>query len=301
MARASITVSTADRVFYSCNNAALVLALLVVLYPLIYVVSSSFSSTDAVIAGRVWLWPVEPSLRGYEAVFEHEGIVRGYYNSFFYMTVGTTVNVAMTILAGYPLSRRDFKARNCIMMFFVFTMLFQGGLIPTYVLIRSLGMVNTRAVMIVPLALSVWNVIITRTFFQSTIAPELLEAARIDGCSDFQFVYYVVLRLSGAIIAVNALFYAVVMHWNGFFQAFIYLNDERLYPLQLVLREILILNEVDSTMLTSVNLEALEARQGLVELLKYSLIVVASVPVLIMYPFAQRYFVKGVMIGAIKG
>ena len=145
-----------------------------------------------------------------------------------------------------------------------------------------------------------WNVIITRTFFQSTIAPEMLEAARIDGCSDFQFVYYVVLHLSGAIIAVNALFYAV-HHWNAFFQAFIYLNEERLYPLQLVLREILILNEINSTMLTGVNLEALEARQGLVELLKYSLIVVASVPVLVMYPFAQRYFVKGVMIGAIKG
>lgn len=300
MARPSITVSTADRVFYSCNTAFLVLAVLVVLYPLIYVVSSSFSSTDAVIAGRVWLWPVEPSLRGYEAVFEHEGILRGYYNSFFYMTVGTAVNVGMTILAGYPLSRRDFKARNGIMLFFVFTMIFQGGLIPTYILIRNLGLVNTRAVMIIPLALSVWNVIITRTFFQSTIAPELLEAARIDGCSDFQFVYYVVLHLSGAVIAVNALFYAV-HHWNGFFQAFIYLNEERLYPLQLVLRKILILNEVDSMMLTGVNLEALEARQGLVELLKYSLIVVASVPVLIMYPFAQRYFVKGVMIGAIKG
>lgn len=301
MAKQSITVSTADRVFYSANNAFLVLALLVVLYPLIYVVSSSFSSTDAVISGRVWLWPVEPSVRGYEAVFTHEGIMRGYYNSFFYMTIGTAVNVAMTILAGYPLSRRDFKARNGIMMFFVFTMIFQGGLIPTYILIRNLGMVNTRAVMIIPVALSVWNVIITRTFFQSTIAPELLEAARIDGCSDFQFVYYVVLHLSGAIIAVNALFYAVHTHWNGFFQAFIYLNEKRLYPLQLVLREILILNEIESSMLTSVDLEALEARQGLVELLKYSLIVVASVPVLIMYPFAQRYFVKGVMIGAIKG
>ena len=301
MARPSITVSAADRVFYAANNAFLILTLIVVLYPLIYVLSSSFSSTDAVISGRVWLWPVEPSLRGYEAVFTHQGIMRGYYNSFFYMVVGTTVNVAMTILAGYPLSRRDFKARNAIMMFFVFTLIFQGGLIPTYILIRNLGMVNTRAVMIVPVALSVWNVIITRTFFQSTLAPELLEAARIDGCSDFQFVFYVVLHLSGAIIAVNALFYGVVTHWNGFFQGFIYLNEKRLYPLQLVLREILILNEVEQSMLTGVDLEALEARQGLVALLKYSLIVVASVPVMIMYPFVQRYFVKGVMIGAIKG
>ena len=186
------------------------------------------------------------------------------------------------------------------MMGFAFTMIFNGGLIPTYILVRNLGMVNTRAVMIIPLAISVWNVIITRTFFESTIAPELLEAAKINGCTDFRFIYYVVLPLSGAIIAVNVLFYAV-FHWNGFFQAFIYLNDKKLYPLQLVLREILILNEIDPIMMTQVDLEEVAARQGLVELLKFSLIIVASVPVLIMYPFVQRYFVRGVMIGAIKG
>lgn len=293
-------VPISDRIFFAINNTFLGLALIVVLYPLIYVVSASFSSTNAVISGRVWLWPVDPSLRGYEAIFENKSIISGYVNSFFYMGVGTTVNIVMTILAGYPLSRRDFKARNIIMMGIAFTMIFNGGLIPTYILVRNLGMVNTRSVMIIPLALSVWNVIITRTFFESTISPELLEAAKINGCSDIRFIFYVVLPLSGAIIAVNVLFYAV-FHWNGFFQAFIYLNDKKLYPLQLVLREILILNEIDPIMMTQVDLEEVAARQGLVELLKFSLIIVASVPVLIMYPFVQRYFVKGVMIGAIKG
>ena len=289
-----------DRVFYAINNTFLGIALILVLYPLIYVISASFSSTNAVISGRVWLWPVDPSLRGYEAIFENKSIITGYVNSFFYMGVGTTVNIVMTILAGYPLSRRDFKARNIIMMGIAFTMIFNGGLIPTYILVRNLGMVNTRSVMIIPLALSVWNVIITRTFFESTISPELLEAAKINGCSDFKFIFYIVLPLSGAIIAVNVLFYAV-FHWNGFFQAFIYLNDKKLYPLQLVLREILILNEIDPIMMTQVDLEEVAARQGLVELLKFSLIIVASLPVLIMYPFVQRYFVRGVMIGAIKG
>ena len=262
-----------DKVFYAINNTFLGIALILVLYPLIYVISASFSSTNAVISGRVWLWPVDPSLRGYEAIFENKSIITGYVNSFFYMGVGTTVNIVMTILAGYPLSRRDFKARNIIMMGIAFTMIFNGGLIPTYILVRNLGMVNTRSVMIIPLALSVWNVIITRTFFESTISPELLEAAKINGCSDFKFIFYIVLPLSGAIIAVNVLFYAV-FHWNGFFQAFIYLNDKKLYPLQLVLREILILNEIDPIMMTQVDLEEVAARQGLVELLKFSLILV---------------------------
>jgi putative aldouronate transport system permease protein len=300
LAKKSVRATASDQAFYLINNILLGAVLVVVSYPLIYVVSASFSSTDAVISGRVWLWPVQPSLRGYEAVFQHKGILSGYANSFFYMGVGTAINIVMTILAGYPLSRRDFKARNVIMMAFAFTMIFNGGLIPTYMLVRNLGMVNTRSVMIIPIALSVWNVIITRTFFESTIAPELLEAAKMNGCSDFKFVFYIVLPLSGAIVAVNILFYAV-FHWNAFFQAFIYLNDKRLYPLQLVLREILILNEIDSAMFTGVDLEVLAARQGLSELLKYSLIVVASVPVLVMYPFVQRYFVRGVMIGAIKG
>ncbi len=296
----SLRESTGDRIFMLVNDALLFFALIVVLYPLIYIVSSSFSSTSAVMAGRVWLLPVEPSLEGYKAVFRHQGIMRGYANTFYYAFFGTILNVVMTILAAYPLSRKDFKPRNFIMLAFAFTMIFSGGLIPQYILISNLGLVNTRSVMIIPTAMAVWNVIITRTYFESTISKELLEASQLDGCSDIRFILKIVLPLSGAIIAVITLFYAVG-HWNAFFQAFIYLNNRNLFPLQIFLREILILNEMDYSMTSAAQLKEMETQEGLRELLKYSLIIVASVPVLCIYPFVQRYFVKGVMIGAIKG
>lgn len=206
----------------------------------------------------------------------------------------------MTILAAYPLSRKDFKARKFFMMLFAITMWFSGGLIPSYILINKLGMINTRWVMIIPGALSVWNMIITRTYFESNISQDILDAAQIDGCNDVHFLIKIVLPLSGAIIAVIALFYAVG-HWNAFFNAFIYLNEKKYFPLQLILREVLILSQIDVSMLSGVRMEEIEAREGIKELLKYSLIVVASVPVLILYPFVQRFFVKGVMIGSIKG
>lgn len=292
--------SLSEKVFYWVNGSYLLIVLLVVIYPLLYIVSSSFSSTRAVISGRVWLWPVEPSLAGYSAVFNNKDILTGYANTFFYTTVGTTLNVIMTVAAAYPLSRRDFKARHLIMLLFVFTMFFSGGLVPSYLLIRNLGLINKRIVMIIPVAMGVWNVIITRTFFESTIPAEMLEAAQIDGCSDIKFILRIVLPLSSAILAVISLFYAVG-HWNAFFSALLYLSDRKLWPLQVFLREILILNTIDITVLESASLKEIETREGLKELLKYSLIVVASVPVLCLYPFVQRYFVKGVMIGSIKG
>ena len=201
-------------------------------------------------------------------------------------------------MAAYPLSRRDLVGRNLFMFLITFTMIFSGGLIPTYLLVRELGMINTRWVMMIPNAIAAWNVIITRTYYQTTISDELLEAAQLDGCSDARFIWQIVVPLSGAITAVNTLFYAVG-HWNAFFNAFIYLNDDRLFPLQIVLREILIANDIDLELTGDVIDD--EARQGLRELLKFSLIVVASVPVLMMYPFVQKYFVRGVMIGSIKG
>lgn len=296
-----IQYTKGDKVFLFINNFILIVTFILVAYPLIYIVSSSFSSTSAVMAGKVKLLPVEPTLAGYKAVFENKYILSGYANSFFYTFFGTLINVIVTLLAAYPLSRKDFRQRNIFMFIFSFTMFFNGGLIPTYILINKLGMINTRWVMIVPGALSVWNMIITRTYFQSTISDELLEAAQIDGCSDFKFFAIVVLPLSKAIIAVITLFYAVG-HWNAFFSAFIYLSNKKLFPLQLILREILVLNDIDVTMLTNVvNVEEMEAKEGLRELLKYSLIIVASVPVLCIYPFVQKYFVKGVMIGSIKG
>ena len=288
-----------DRIFDIINTTVILIFFLTILYPLIYILSASFSSGYAVITGKVWLWPVDFSLEGYSTIFKHKLIVSGFRNALIYMISGTCINIVVTILAAYPLSRRDFFGRNFFMFLFVFTMLFNGGLIPSYLLIKNLGMVNTRWVMIVPNALAVWNVIITRTYFQTSIPGELLEAAQLDGCSDFYFLYRIVIPLSTPIIAVITLFYAVG-HWNSFFQAFIYLNDPSLFPLQLVLRDILIENQLSSEMI-SLDPEVLAQKEYLRDLLKYSLIVVASVPVLILYPFIQRYFVKGVMIGSLKG
>lgn len=287
-----------DRVFNIANYLFLTLILLIVLYPLIYIVSASLSNSSAVISGRVWLWPVEPTLEAYRAVFKHRLIWSGFGNSLFYTVFGTLLNVVITVLAAYPLSRKDFYGRNFFMFLFAFTMMFSGGLIPSYLLVKDLGMLNTRWALIVPQALVVWNTIIAVTYFRTTIPDELLEAAQLDGCSDIRFLASVVLPLSGPILAVLALFYAVG-HWNQYFNALIYLNDKSLFPLQLVLREILIQNEVDAAMLADV--DAMVARQGLRELLKYALIVVATVPVLAIYPFVQRHFIRGIMIGSLKG
>jgi putative aldouronate transport system permease protein len=298
MTVSAIKESRPDRIFNICNYLVLTVFLLSVLYPLVYIVSASFSNPTAVVAGRVWLWPVEPTLDGYRAIFRYNTIVRGYLNSIFYLVVGTLVNVTMTILAAYPLSRRDLYGRNGLMVLFVFTTLFSGGLIPNYLVVRNLGLLNTRWALIIPGALAVWNVIITRTYFQVTIPHTLLEAAQLDGCDDFTFLWKIVLPLSGPIIAVNILFYALG-HWNAFFNALIYLTDERLFPLQLVLREILVQNTIDPAAMTDPS--ELLRKQHLRDLLKYALIVAASLPPLLIYPFVQRYFVKGVMIGSLKG
>lgn len=273
-------------------------ATLVILYPLIYIVSASFSTPQEVVAGNVWLFPVKPSLLGYEAVFKNPRIMMGFTNSFIYMIAGTSINILFTVLAAFPLSRKEFFGRNIFMALFVFTMLFSGGLIPTYLLVKNLGIYNTRWAMIIPSAMSVWNVIITRTYFKTNIPDEMYEAGYIDGCSDLRFLAIIVLPLSAPIIAVNVLYYGVA-NWNTYFNALIYLRTQKLHPLQIVLREILVLNTVSPEVLKDYDIAL--RRQGLVEVIKYSVIVVASVPVLCLYPFIQKYFVKGVMIGALKG
>lgn len=287
-----------DRLFTIVNYSVLTLIMIIVLYPLVYVVSASFSSSSAVLSGRVWLWPVEPTLDGYRAVFKNGMVIRGFMNTVFYTVAGTGINLLFTVLAAYPLSRKDFRGRNIFMLLFVFTMMFNGGLIPTYLLVKNLGMIDTVWSMLIPAALSVWNVIIMRTYFQTTIPGELLEASQLDGCTDFRFLLRIVLPLSGPILAVIALFYAVG-HWNQYFNAMIFLKRADLYPLQLILRDILVQNEINIDMLGDAKTAA--ARQGLRELLKYSLIVVTSVPLLVVYPFVQKFFVKGVMIGSLKG
>lgn len=289
---------TSDIIFKIVSTTFLTFSTLIVLYPLIYILSSSFSSTEAVVSGRVWFFPVEPTLMGYKAVFKNAQILSGFANSIFYTVVGTCINIVMTIMAGYPLSRKDFYGKGIIMAVFTFTMLFSGGMIPSYLLVKDLGMIDTRWAMLIPGAVGVYYVIIARTFFMSTIPEELYEAAQLDGCSDIKFITRVVVPLSSALMAVLVLFYAVG-HWSTYFNALLYLREPGKFPLQIVLRNILIKNAGSAAMMDDV--DAMVRAIGLQELLKYSLIVVASVPVLLIYPFVQKYFVKGVMIGALKG
>lgn len=289
--------SFGDKIFRKCLDAFLVLSLILVLYPLIYIVSASFSTASEVISGKVWLYPVKPTLLGYETVFKNPKLISGFYNSFIYAFFGTAFNVIMTILAAYPLSRKQLEGRKFFMGMFVFTMFFSGGLIPVFLTVKDVGIYDTRLAMILPTALSVWNMIITRTFFMSSIPEEMYEAAQIDGCNDFYFLVKLVLPLSKPIIAVIALYYCVG-HWNAYFNALIYLKNVKLFPLQLVLRDILIMSKIDPLMINDV--DVIIRKQGLADIVKYAIIVVASVPVLCIYPFVQKYFVQGVMVGALK-
>jgi len=287
-----------DRLFMIANYTFLFLIFAIVAYPLIYILSSSFSSPRAVVAGRVWLWPVEFSLAGYVAVLKNSQVGTGYWNSIIYTIVGTAINIVMTIAAAWPLSRRDLWGRGPLTGFFIFTMLFSGGLIATYLVVKDLNMIDRRTAMVIPNALSIWNMIVCRTYFQTSIPDELVEAAELDGCSDLRTIWHVVLPLSMPIIAVIGLFYAVG-HWNSYFSALIYLSTADLYPLQIILRNILVLHQMDASM--TMDIEDLMVREGMKDLLQYSLIVVASAPVLALYPLVQKYFVKGLLIGSLKG
>jgi putative aldouronate transport system permease protein len=292
-----IKESMGDRIFLGFIYLFLLILLAIILFPLLYIVSSSFSSPLAVSSGQVVLWPVDFSTRGYEVALSNPQIITGYGNSLFYTFFGTIISVTLTVAIAYPLSKKTFFGRNIIMGFLVLTMLFNGGLIPTYLVVKALGMLDTRWALLIPAAIGVWQVIIARTFFQSTIPDELAEAAELDGCGDLRFLWSVVLPLSKPIIAVLALMYAIYQ-WNSYFDALIYLKSPDLYPLQLILRSILILNTTSSG---SMDAKTMLERQQLADLLKYSLIVISSLPVLIIYPFVSRYFTKGILIGAVKG
>lgn len=286
-----------DKAFNFVNYIFLTIVALLVIYPLIFVVSASLSNPEFVISGEMWLWPKEFTLDAYDKVFKNKEIINGFVNTLKYTVFGTILNVIMTILAAYPLSRKDLKGRGFIMAFIVFTIFFSGGLIPTYLLIRDLGMLNTFWVMIIPNAVAVWNIIIMRTFFQA-IPAELEESAMIDGAGNFRTLWSIVLPLSFPVIAVMVLFYSVG-HWNSYFQALIYLQDQEKFPLQLILRQILIQGQTDDMVQTTS--ESFLAQQLSVEGLKYAVLIVANLPMLMLYPFLQRYFVKGVMIGSLKG
>lgn len=271
---------------------------LIVLLPILHIVSASLSEPQAVISGKVTFWPQQMTTRGYEAVFTYKKFWVGFRNSLFYMVVGTTINIVMTVLCAYPLSRKEFTARNKVAMYFVFTMYFSGGMVPSFILVNALHMVDTVWAILIPSAMSTYNVIIARTYMINSIPDELYEAAEIDGCSPFKYLLRVVVPLSKPIIAVLVLYYGVA-RWNSYSDAILYLRSANLQPLQIILREILIMNDVDETMMG--NADALARQRGLKDLLQYSVIVVASLPVMMIYPFVQKYFVKGVMIGAVKG
>ncbi len=286
-----------DHIFMFFIYVMLWASLVLVALPILFIFASSFSSAEAIAAGRVMLWPVEFNTRGYEMILKTSTIVIGYRNSLMYAVLGTMLNLVMTLLAAYPLSRKDFQGRNVVMVLLSITMFFNGGLIPTYLLVRGLGLLDTVGAMVIPVAMGVYNVIITRTFIQSNIPTELYESASLEGCGDFHFLMRIVIPLSTPIIAVMALLYAVG-HWNSYMNAILYLKNPQLLPLQLILRDILILNMgIGSPNDVNKQLEM----QYFSYLVRYSTIIVASLPVMIIYPFVQKYFIKGIMIGALKG
>ena len=287
-----------DRILYFVVYTVIILFLLVILYPIIFIISASFSEGSKVQLGRVYLWPVKPTLEGYRAVFSHRNIMTGYRNTILYTLGGTLINVVVTVLCAYPLSRRDMPIRGFFVFLFVFTMFFGGGLIPTYLLVNSLGIVNTFWALLIPGAMSVYNMIITRTFFQNGVPHELLEASQIDGCSDARYFFSILLPLSQAVISVISLYYAVA-HWNSYFSALIYIRDKQLQPLQLILRSILLSTRVSLNEFEDPDL--LEGKIGLEFLVKFALIVVSSAPIMCLYPFVQKFFAKGVMLGSVKG
>ena len=297
-AKPHMKTSGSDRRFYWTVEILVALLALIVLYPLVLTLSSSFSSGKAVTTGRVFLFPVEFTLKGYEEVFKYQKVWIGYKNTFLYTFGGTFINVCMTLICAYPLSRREFPDRKFFTFLFTFSMLFSGGLIPTYLVMRDLGLINSRWALMLPGAIGVTQMIVTRTFIHSTIPESLVEATQIDGCSFTHFFFRFILPLSKAVIAVISLQYAIA-HWNAYFNAFIYLADYKKYPLQVFLRDILIMNEVAENA-TGTEADMLAERQGMADVLKYALIVVSTAPILCIYPFVQKYFVQGVLIGSLK-
>ena len=286
-----------DKLFYAVCYLITALFMLAVLYPLVYILSASFSSAEAITSGRMWLYPVDFSLVGYKYILKYDAIWLGYRNTLFYTFAGTLINVAMTMTCAYGLSRRGMRGRRFFTMLFTFTMIFSGGMIPNYLLMKNLKILNTVWCMLLPGAISAYNLIVAKTFIENSIPGDLLEAARIDGCSDVRFFFSIVLPLSKAILAVLLLMYAAA-HWNAYFNAFLYLTDKKLYPLQIFLRQILVQSNMSADMLDP---EAMAQMQTLQQILKYAVIVVSTAPMLCLYPFVQKYFRQGVMIGSIKG
>ena len=292
-----------DRIFDIVNHVLLILVVIACLYPLYFTVIASFSDPYSVVRGQVIFWPQGFTLDSYRAVFQYKQLWVGYRNTILYTIVGTLYNLFLLLPCAYAMAKRGLKGKGVLMGLFVFTMYFSGGMIPSYLIMKQLGLINTPWVLILPGAFSVYNMIVTRTYFSSSFPEALAEAAKIDGAGEFRIFLTICLPLSGAIIAVMALFNALG-HWNSYFNALIYINDSELYPLQLVLRQILVLNQsmnVDSSTMTTEEIAYQLQKAYMAETMKYSVLFIANLPMLAAYPYVQKYFVKGVMIGSVKG
>ena len=293
--KSALRDTTRDKIFYLINGFFLLLLALIILYPLYFIIIASISDPDAVLAGRVVLYPVDVTFNGFAKILERQDIWRGYLNTIIYTLLTVVLSLIVTIPAGWALSRKTLPGKKAFMIYFIIPMFFGGGLIPFYNVMSSLGLVNTIWAVILPSILSVWNLFMTKTFFESSIPVSLIEAAKIDGAGQFRIFASIVIPLSKAVIAVMALYYAVGQ-WNSYFNAMIFLQDENMYPLQLVLKEILIASE--STVGGSG--ETILEQFRLANQLKYVSVIVSSIPVLCLYPFVQKYFAQGVMIGSLK-
>ncbi|WP_062350184.1 carbohydrate ABC transporter permease [Bacillus kwashiorkori] len=289
-----------DKIFDVLNKIFVWFLIIIITYPLIYIISASISNPSYVNSGEMWLFPKDITFEGFKRVFNSQDIWIGYRNTIFYTLLGTAINLAVTVPCAYALSRVDLVGKSVIMKLLIFTMFFDGGLIPTYLLVQKLGMVNTIWAMVIPGAASVWNIIVTMTFFKGTIPRALEEAAEVDGASIFRTFFQIVLPLSAPILAVMALFYGV-SHWNQYFGALIYLHDRDLFPLQLFLKEILIEQEITAElMMQGSNIDAIGEQAKIASSIKYAIMIVSAAPLLAVYPFLQKYFIKGVLIGSVK-
>ncbi len=298
--RNRVKADKSDRVFDAVHKILMFLAFVIVAYPIWYIIIASFSSATQVQAGKVVFLPKDFTLIGYKHVIEERDIWIGFRNSIFYTVTGVCMSLFCSVCAAYPMSRKDFAASKILTIVYTITMFFNGGIIPLFLVIKNLHMYNTIWAILFPTTLSVYNIFVMKSTFISSIPNELLEAARIDGCSNTRFIVKIVVPISKPILAVMALFYASA-RWNEYMNCLMFLTDRNKFSLQVFLREILVQTEYAAGMMTGSDLKAVEEAQLLRETLKYSLIIIASIPMILIYPFVQKYFVKGIMLGAVKG
>lgn len=287
-----------DKTFERVNTGLVMLITIIILYPLIFVLSASISNPTAIVQGRMWLWPVDVTIEGYQQVFANRLIWSGYKNTIIYTGLGTILHLFILLPGAYALSRKELMFKKLFLWFIIFTMLFNGGIVPTFLVVRDLGMYNTMWAIIIPGVIGAWAILVAKSFFEQNIPEQLVEAAKIDGSSDVYLFFRIVLPLSLPIIAVMALFHAVAV-WNQYLNALIYLRDDTLYPLQLVLRNILIVSQMAAQSTTGIT-SSFGDQLRMAELVKYAVIIVSALPLLVVYPFLQRFFIQGVLIGSVK-